>query len=264
VGTVPGTTTGYGDLTLLSEQNATPTTVTNLRGPQYMNSNGPRIRFSNDQRDCFFSFFVYDTRTSSYILVRYNGPISDIFQPGFVPFTSDDPRLVYLTTMSINWGIWDWDPTGTMLTYSGTNAAWKRLIYFYDIINNASTMVNDPAVSGMNLTIPWCSSTEFRLFGPATNQNGTKGIVSFYPATGQFRWVIKEGGWGSKNISSFSSTVISPDGTTLAFGLVRIVNNQHVQSLVRVPANGGSYTPLVTYTDSSTNSIVAGGLGWMW
>jgi hypothetical protein len=119
-------------------------------------------------------------------------------------------------------------------------------------------------VTGLNLTIPHGSSTEYRYFGPATYQNRTKGIVSFYPATGVWAWVITEGGRGTKRLSSFSSVAVSPDGTTLAFDLLRVVSGNTVPSLVRLPASGGSYTPLVTYTNSSTNTFDAGGLGWKW
>jgi hypothetical protein len=190
LGPIPGTTASYGDIQLISEQGAVATVMTDFRGPQYVDQNGPRIRVSNDQRDSFLSFFVYDTRTASYLLCRYNGPVSDVFAPGFAPFTSDDPRLVVLTPMSIKVGIRSWDPTGTLLTYTDTNAAGQTLIYVYDASTNTSILVNDPAVSGMDLTNPWGSSTEFRLFGPATYKDGTKGMVSFYPATGVFAWVL--------------------------------------------------------------------------
>jgi hypothetical protein len=261
---IPGTASTYGDITLLSEQRATPTTVTNFRGPQFVDGNAPRIRYSNDQQDRFLSFIVYDSRTSTYLLVRYNGPISDFFQTGFVPLTSDDPRLVVLTTTSVTYTFWDWDPTGTKLTYSYQNVSGKTLIYVYNTITNTSTLVNNPAVTGLDLSIPRCSSTEFRYFGPATYNDGTKGIVSFYPPTGQFNWVIKEGGKGTNQVSSFASTAISPDGTVLAFGMLRVVNKQTVPSLVRVPVNGGSYTPLVNFPTNTVNTIDAGGLGWKW
>ena len=261
VGGIPGTTLTYGDLTLRSEQGATPTTMTNLRGPQYVQMGAPRVRFSNDQRDSFVSFLVYDTRISTYILVRYNGPIADVFQPGFVPFTSDDPRLTTLTVTTL-YDYGTWDSTGTKLFYFGKDAAGNTLVYVYDAVANASTLVNDPVVSGWNLTRPVCSSTEFRLFGTATYKDGTKGIASFYPTTGQFKWVIKEGGNGSNYIDLFSSSAVSPDGTTLAFGMRRMVGKYIRPSLVRVPANGGSYTPLVTYTDSNLNTF--GVLGWRW
>jgi hypothetical protein len=267
LGPLPGVAGNYGDIVLYSELNATPTTVTNFRGPQYVDQNGIRVRISNDQRDSFLSFVVYDARTALWIYCRYNGPISDIFHPSFVPFVSDDPRLVPLMSATADYrarGFWSWDRTGTKLTFSDINATGNTLIYIYDATTNSSTLVNNPAVSGFNLTTPWGSSTEFRLFSPATHSNGTRGIVSFYPTTGQFSWVIKEGGNGSNYIDSFSPTAISPDGTTLAFGMRRMVGKYIRPSLVRVPANGGSYTALVTYTDSTTNSINAGGLGWRW
>jgi hypothetical protein len=267
LGPIPGVTANYGDIVLYSELNATPTTVTNFRGPQYVDQNGIRARISNDQQDSFLSFVVYDARTALWIYYRYNGPISDIFQPGFVPFVSDDPRLVPLMSATAAYRFrqfWDWDATGTKLTFSDIDAAGKTLIYLYDTTTNSSTLVNNPAVSGVNLTIPWCSSTEFRLFGPATYRDGTKGIVSFYPATGQFSWVIKEGGIGTKKISAFGSTAISPDGTVLAFGMLRVVNKQTIPSLVRIPVNGGSYTPLVNFPTNTVNTINPGGLGWRW
>jgi hypothetical protein len=261
---IPGTASTYGDVTLLAEQGAIPTTVTNFRGPQYVDGNAPRIRYSNDQQDRFLSFIVYDTRTSSYLLVRYNGPISDFFQAGFVPFTSDDARLVALTTTSVTYAFWDWDPSGTRLTYSYQNSVGKTLIYTYDATTNTSTLVNNPSVSGLDLTIPHGSSTEFRYFGPATYKDGTRGIVSLYPATGQFNWVIKEGGKGTNQISSFASTAISPDGSMLAFGMLRVVSGKTAPSLVRISANGGGYTPLVNFPANTLNTIDAGGLGWKW
>lgn len=53
-------------------------------------------------------------------------------------------------------------------------------------------------------------------------------------------------------------------GTTLAFGMLRVVNNQNVPSLVRIPVSGGSYTPLVNFPASTVNTINPGGLGWKW
>ncbi len=267
LGPIPGVSGNYGDILLYSEQDGTPTTVTNFRGPQYVDQNGIRARFSNDQQDSFFSFAVYDTRTTNWIYYRYNGPVSDFFQSGFVPFVSDDPRLVPLMSATSNYRFrqfWDWDPTGTRLTFSDIDSAGKTIIYIYDMTTNSSTLVNNPSVSGLNLTYPWGSSKEFRLFGPATHTNGTKGIVSFYPATGQWSWVIKEGGTGTKKISEFKQTAISPDGTTLAFGMLRVVNKQTVPSLVRIPVNGGTYTPLVNFPANTVNTINAGGLGWKW
>jgi hypothetical protein len=115
----------------------------------------------------------------------------------------------------------------------------------------------------MDLTSPWGSSTEFRLFGPATYKDGTKGIVSFYPATGKFAWVIKEGGTGPKKISTFSSTTVSPDGTALAFGLVKGQTPKCNPSLVRISVNGGPYMQLVNFSTASVNTINTV-LGWRW
>ena len=69
---------------------------------------------------------------------------------------------------------------------------------------------------------------------------------------------------GTKKITAFSSNAISPDGTVLAFGMLRVVNNQTVPSLVRIPVNGGSYTPLVNFPANTVNTINPGGLGWKW
>jgi hypothetical protein len=266
LGPIPGFTDRYGDITLMSEVGVVTTTVTNFRGPQYVSWNGIKARFSNDQQDSFLSFKVYDTRTGQDIIVRYNGPISDLFQPDFIPFVSDDPRLVpvYTSLVSMGKSVWSWDASGTKVTLTAADAAGMTLIYIYDTTTSFLTLVNNPSVSGFNLTAPWGSSTEFRLFSPATHSNGTKGIVSFYPATGQFSWVIKEGGTGKKKISAFSSTAISPDGTVLAFGMLRVVNNQTVPSLVRIPVYGGSYTPLVNFPANTVNTINPGGLGWKW
>jgi hypothetical protein len=142
LGPIPGASANYGDIQLISEHGAVATTMTRFRGPQYIRQDAPKIRPSNDQQDSFLSFFVYDTRNSSYILYRYNGPISDVFAPGFVPFTSDDIRLVPLTIMTINFGIRSWDPTGTMLTYTDSNPAGQTLIYVYDKTTNSSSLVN--------------------------------------------------------------------------------------------------------------------------
>jgi hypothetical protein len=267
LGPIPGVTGNYGDIILYSEQDATTRTVTNFSGPQYIDQNGIRARLSNDQQDSFLSFVAYDARTDLWIYYRYNGPVSDIFQPGFVPFVSDDPRLVLLMSATSAYRFrqfWDWDPTGTKLTFSDLNAAGKTLVYIYDNESHSSTLVNNPALSGLDMTTSWGSSTEFRLFSPATYKDGTKGIVSFYPTTGQWDWVIKESGKGPNKVSEFSHTAISPDGTTLAFGMLRVVSGKTVPTLVRIPANGGAYTPLVTFPASSTNTINPGGLGWKW
>jgi len=267
LGPIPGISGSYGDILLYSEQGATPTTVTNFRGPQYIDQNGIRARFSNDERDSFFSFVAYDTRTALWVYYRYNGPVSDVFQPGFVPLVSDDPRLVPVMSASSAYRyrqFWDWDPTGALLTYSDDDSSGKTVISVFDTTTNTSHVVNNPSVSGVNMTYPWCSPTEFRLFGPATQTNGTKGIVTLYPATGQWGWVIKEGGSGPNKISALGPTAISPDGTTLAFGMLRVVNKQTVPSLVRIPVNGSSYTPLVNFPANTVNTINPGGLGWKW
>ena len=195
LGPIPGISGNYGDIVLYSEQGEAPTTVTNFRGPQYIDQNGMG-RFSNDERDSFFSFVAYDTRTALWVYYRYNGPVSDVFQPGFVPLVSDDPRLVPVMSATSAYRyrqFWDWDTSGALLTFSDVNASGNTVISVFDTTTNTSHVVNNPSVSGVNMTYPWCSPTEFRLFGPATQANGTKGIVTLYPATGHWGWVIKEG-----------------------------------------------------------------------
>jgi hypothetical protein len=267
LGPIPGVSGSYGDIVLYPEQGGVPTSVTNFRGPQYIDQNAIRARFSNDERDSFFSFVAYDTRTTLWIYFRYNGPVADFFQPGFVPLVSDDPRLVPVMSATAAYHyrqFWDWDPTGALLTYSDVDASGNTVVSVFDTTTNTSHVVNNPSVSGLDMTYPWCSPAEFRLFGPATQANGTKGIVTLYPATGQWGWVIKEGGSGPSKISAFSQTAISPDGTTLAFGMLRVVSKQTVPSLVRIPVNGGGYTPLVNFPANTVNTINPGGLGWKW
>lgn len=46
--------------------------------------------------------------------------------------------------------------------------------------------------------------------------------------------------------------------------MLRVVSNQTVPSLVRIPVNGGSYTPLVNFPANTVNTINPGGLGWKW
>jgi hypothetical protein len=267
LGPIPGVDANFGDIVLNSELDNTPTTVTNFRGPQYVDQNGIRARFSNDQRDSFLSFVVYDARIDRWIYYRYNGPVSDFFRPDFVPFFSDDPRLVPVLSSDAAHRFrqfWDWNAAGTLLTFSDKDATGKTVISVLDVTTNSSTVVNNPSVTGLDLTDPWSSPTEFRFFSPATYKDGTRGIASFYPATGQWGWVIKESGSGPKKIWSFSSAAVSPDGTVLAFGMLRVVSNKIIPSLVRIPANGGTYTPLVNFPADRPNTINAGGLGWKW
>ena len=40
--------------------------------------------------------------------------------------------------------------------------------------------------------------------------------------------------------------------------------DQTVPSLVRIPVNGGSYTPLVNFPANTVNTINPGALGWKW
>jgi hypothetical protein len=265
VGTIPGTSLDYADLTLYSETGIVPTTVTRFRGPQYVEQTAPRYQLSNDHQDSFFSFLVYDPRTGNRILYRYNGPLADVFVPGFVPFSSDDPQLTPITTFPENYVIGNWDNSGTKVFYQ-VSVVWPSdvLLYVFDTTTGTKTLVNNPAVSGVNMLLGCCSSTEFRMFGPATTNSGVKGIVSFYPATGQFNWVIQEGGRNSNKISAFSPTAISPDGTVLAFGLLRVVNGQTRPTLARIPVSGGTYTPLVTFPANSTNTVNPGSQGWTW
>jgi hypothetical protein len=262
LGPIPGWPDGYfGDIVLVGEQNGVATSVTAFRGPEYVNQNGIRARVSNDGRDSFLSFVVYDSRTGSHHLVRYNGPISDFFQPGFVaPQSTDDPRLLVARNIGA-WEQFNWDSTGTKLIVTDTHNSGAKT-YALDIASNSLSLINDPLASGLEFSRPYASPTEFRLFAPARHSDGTKGIVSFYPETGQWSWVIKEGGKGNKKISSFGTVGTSPDGSTITFGLLRIVNNRTVPSLVRVPASGGSFTTLVTYTDSAVNTFMAASPGW--
>jgi hypothetical protein len=265
VGTIPGTSLNYADLTLYSERGIIPTPVTRFRGPQYVEETAPRYHPSNNHKDSFFSFLVFDTRTGDRILYRYNGPLADVFAPGFQPFVSDDPRLTPVTTFPENYVMGDWDSSGTKVFYQ-VSVVWPTdvLLYVFDTTTGVKTLVNDPAVSGVNMQVGYCSSTELRLFAPATTSSGVKGIVSFYPATGQFNWVIQEGGKNSNKISAFSPTAISPDGTVLAFGLLRVVNGQTRPTLARIPVSGGTYTPLVTFPANSTNTVNPGSQGWTW
>jgi hypothetical protein len=261
LGPIPNTSTSYGDLLLYTEQGGT-TRVTNFRGPWYLDQNAPKIRSSNGRQDSFFSFVIHDARLATYLLVRYNGPISDIFQPSFVPFVADDPRLMVLTSTTLAYGHYDWDPTGNLLTYNDKDANGKQLTYLYNVATNTSTLVNNPAVSGLELTSPWCSPTELRFFSQATHKDGTRGIVSFHPTTGQFNWVIKEGGKGVNQIASFTSTAISPDGTTLAFGMLQYSVKKTIPALVRIPVNGGSYTTLLTFPGVSGGGNPIIGATW--
>jgi hypothetical protein len=43
-----------------------------------------------------------------------------------------------------------------------------------------------------------------------------------------------------------------------------VVSGKTVPTLVRMPAGGGAYTPLVTFPASNVNTINAGSLGWRW
>jgi hypothetical protein len=264
-GTIPGTTKNYFDMVFLAEATGAQTTISNFRGPQYI-EDASRYFGSNDHQDSFCSFMVYDAETGERTLYRYNGPLADLFAGDFTPFVSDDPRLAPVANLPNVTAAGGWDGSGTRFFYqlNQTTTPFHKLLYVLDMTTDTH-LINDPAVSGFDVELGRCSSTELRLFGKATaTRTGVKGIVSFYPATGQFNWVVQEGGKNANNISSFSSPSISPDGTVLAFGLLRIVNGQTRPTLVRIPVSGGSYTPLVTFPANSTNTLNAGGEGWTW
>ena len=270
-GTIPGTTMSYTDIILYAEVTGAQTVVTNFRGPEYIEG-ASRWHVSNDHQDSFFSFTAYDASTGQRTLYRYNlGPLADVFAPGFTPFVSNDSRLTALTTVPDIYTAAGWDGTGTKFFYSIQNPDLSNLlVYGFDTTTGATTLVNDPAVSGVNLAISRCSSTEPRLFGNATDlKKGTKGIASFYiasfyPVTGLFTWVIQEGGKNATRFSNFTVPLVPPDGTVVAFGMLRIVNGKTCPSLVRVPVSGGAYTPLVTFPANSTNTINAGSQAWTW
>jgi hypothetical protein len=264
-GTIPGTTIGYGDLWLYSEDGIIPTRLTNFRGPQYTETSAPRYQRSNDHQDSFFSFLVYDTRTGQRILYRYNGPLADVFAPGFEPFTSDDPRLTALSTFPDNNVFGSWDGSGTKLPFQvNVNYPTNVKLYVFDTTTGVKTLLNDPAVSGVNMLVGNVSSTALVMYGPVTTSEGVTGIAALDMTTRTFSWVIQEGGKKSSQISSFSPVAISPDGTTLAFGLLRLVNGKTYPTLARIPVFGGSYTPLVTFPASSTNTVNPGSDGWTW
>jgi hypothetical protein len=256
----------YLDVILYAEQTGAQTVVTNFRGPQYIKG-ASCWHVSNDHQDSFFSFAAYDASTGQRILYRYNGPLAAVFAPGFTPFVSNDPRLTALTLVPDTNSVAGWDGTGTKYLYdtaSGANPS-NYLVYGFDTVTGTTTLINDPAVSGINFHVSRCSSTELRLFGNATDlRRGTTGIASFYPATMMFTWVIQEGGKNSSNISSFTAPLVSPDGTVVAFGMLRVVSGKTCPSLVRVPVSGGAYTPLVTFPASTTNTINAGSQAWTW
>jgi hypothetical protein len=268
-GTIPGSTASFSDITLYAETTGAPTTVTSFRGPQYIEF-ASRYQVSNDHNDSFFSFVAYDPVTGSRILYRSNGPIADVFAPGFQPFVSGDSRLTAVTNMPGVTSTDGWDGSGTLFFFfqASPTTPSNSLLYVYDVTHQSTTLLNDPAISGLSMEVGRCSSTELRLFSLATvTATGAKGIVSFYPATGQYTWVIQEGGSSTRKISSFTQPAISPDGTVLAFGLFRTVNGLICPTLARIPVSGGSYTPLVTFPGSRTaptNRVDAGSQGWTW
>jgi hypothetical protein len=265
VGTIPNTNLGFADVTLYSEVGIAPTKITDFRGPQYTEAAAPRYQLSNDHQDSFFSFLVYDTRTGQRILYRYNGPLADVFAPGFVPFTSDDPRLMPLTTFPENYVLGSWDSSGTKIPFQvNVNFPTKVKLFVYDTTTGAKTLVNDPAISGVNMLVGNVSSTALVMYGPVTTNKGVKGIAALDMTTRLFSWVIQEGGKNSAQISSFSPVAVSPDGTVLAFGMLRVVKGKTCPTLVRIPVFGGSYTPLITFPASSTNTVNPGGQGWTW
>jgi hypothetical protein len=251
-------------MVLLSEQNGfAPLQFTDFRGqvghlglPEYIVSGHGLV--SNDGLDRFVSFQTYHPSTGQSHIVRYNGPVSDFFAPGFVPFVPGDPRLTYV--YSFPWGsptspggdlARTWDSTGTKLIIESND---NKTLWLVDALSGSATVLANTS-SGLTFGFPLFSTTEYRIFSGATSATGEKGIISLDPVTGGWSWLIKEGGNGKNWVGIVSGGKTSPDGTRVALTIVQNVKGGSQRSIASIPVDGGAITKIFTLPPGTGGSL---------
>lgn len=220
--------------------------------------------WSNDNADTFLSWqalrvnLVTQTPTVR-VLYRYNGSKTALFGPafdpnslGFNPFQPQQAnpgptqRIVRVATFPTDHFTTCWDSAGNRVILQGPDP----LGFITNIITAAgpvTTVLNDPNVTGMTYTSPVFSNTVNEIYTVAQATNGSvRGLAAINPTTNALRWILME--TGDRGISQFKGPVVSPDGQSLAFTLLRPGKvgtlNGTIASLATIPVTGGSFTPL--------------------
>ena len=248
-----------------------PNPVTNPFDAEFMDESDPL--WSNDNLDTFLSWqglrvnFAGPVTPTARVLYRYNGSKTALFGPqhnpsslGYNPFQPQHAipgpgqRIVRVTTYGLNTTAVGWDLTGTRVLLQTTTPSGPRTSMF-DTGTATTTVLNDPASSGFQLLNPVFSPVENRVFAVMqvglAGQQQTRALVSFVPTVPApiipaLTTILQE--TGPDGLSQFKGPVVSPDGQSLAFTLLRpgkvgTINGIQA-SLATIGITGGALTPL--------------------
>jgi hypothetical protein len=214
------------------------------------------VLVSNNDGDNFISFQAFNTVLNARRLYRYDGPISDFYTPtfnpnsfSFNPFFGEffifgpDPRLTTVTFYGVDTFATSWDFFGLFVLLQ-TPGPSGLVTSMHDTQFNSTGVLNDPAVSGFRLINP-VFGRDGNIYAVAEMTDGSiRGLASFDGAT--LTWILRE--TGDAGLSQFKGPVVSPDGQSLAFTLLRPGKvgtiNGTIASLATVPIAGGAFTPL--------------------
>jgi len=271
-GLIPDTLARKKQIRFVPERNSMITTVlTNFNnGPEYMDRPDPR--WSSDMQDTFFTFTAYVPPKPTpwpgipafRKVYRFSGSKSIFWSPTFTPFVPLDPRLTLAASITVDSTVNDWNSTGQRLVFStpGPAGVVTRTVPFQGTMLT-STIVNDPVVSGFTLLNPVCSPTNTDVvYSVVVTAGGARGIAAFNTQSQTLGFIILEGGVGLNAISNFTTPQVSPDGRTLAFTMMRVLQSPTgttpVVSLVRIPVTGGVFSPLWSIAARTNNYEVTG------
>ena len=116
VGTIPGTTYGYGNVEMVWSQAGSSKPVTAFNGPVYATSYS-RTRWTNDGQDSFFSCYGYDAPAARWHLYRAKVTAAQIADSGFQHLVPGDARLEEVTNWAQLPDDYAFDTYGTKLFY---------------------------------------------------------------------------------------------------------------------------------------------------
>jgi hypothetical protein len=243
--------------------------------------------WSNDNADTFLSFQTLRQQQTlggpvpvARVLYRYDGSIDFLLTSGrfdrlsftFDPFWRRDALplppapppngtdlIEEVTAYDVDTACAGWDSTGTFVLLQTPDGNGGFVTSVFDDVTNATTIINDPAVSGYSISSPVFSPAAFRLFGIVETAAGARGLAEIDLNTFQFRFILQEGGLGNDQISAFRGPVVSPDGQILAFTLLRFTQISTITdtapTLARISVAGGAWTPLWTTGHSTVNNF---------
>ena len=233
----PGLNYAYGDLHAWNESGVDKQ-LTNFHGPQYVIAWGNRTRlWSNDGRDSFFSFYVYDETTALYYVYRANVSADEITDPlvPFEPLVPGDSRLQPVIATATQLNDYAWDRSGAMIHYidvfaiGGVNHYQIRT----HIVGLDLKQANDPVLldAGMpsrggtvkSLSVLDASPTADLLVARVSDngRGGTSGLITVDSSTGAWSWLLTDATASNSGVSPPGTPRFSPDGTGIAFSANR-------------------------------------------